>query len=340
MKKKISAIMLTFFMLIAITAMSAPVSAASASSNVTNGWYRIKHVGSGKYLDILNVDVNNGAKLQIFQSNWNRKNQTFYFQRLTDGTYRIKAMHSGKYLEVVNSRTDNNAPVQQFDWTDTHATKRWYVYNKGSGNYEFVNKNSGKAMNVYGNNTANNTTVGQYTRNNTTAQQFKLERVNTFSDLKTKFPNNKYWNHPSGNNNPNGYSSTPCTHHGSCGYYPNNCKCNSFNNAIQCLGFVHKLINEIYGQNFTNWSNKVVSNPTQARNYLVNNAFKSGDVVRWNNNKHTILITGYNSSTQTYTYVDCNSNGTCIIKWGNTITKNTLLGKNLSSYYIAPHCAV
>lgn len=323
-------------MLIAITAMSAPVSAASASSNVTNGWYRIKHVGSGKYLDILNVDVNNGAKLQIFQSNWNRKNQTFYFQRLTDGTYRIKAMHSGKYLEVVNSRTDNNAPVQQFDWTDTHATKRWYVYNKGSGNYEFVNKNSGKAMNVYGNNTANNTTIGQYTRNNTTAQQFKLERVNTFSDLKTKFPNNKYWNR----NGPDSYSSTPCTKHTS----GVNSTCNGFavpgrSKAYQCKGYSNKLIYEIYKQSIWDWSQQCEKNTTKAKNYLNSTGFKAGDVVRWNNDGHQILITGYNSSTQTYTYTDCNSDYQCKIRWGTTITKSALAAK-ISGYNIAPYCAV
>ena len=32
----------------------------------------------------------------------------------------------------------------------------------------------------------------------------------SLSDLREKFPNGTYWNHHSGYNNPNGYSTTPC----------------------------------------------------------------------------------------------------------------------------------
>ena len=58
--------------------------------------------------------------------------------------------------------------------------------------------------------------------------------------LRTKFPHDKYWNHVGANNynNPNGYTSTPCTHHTiasswNCPLGVNLCDCNYYN-GIQC----------------------------------------------------------------------------------------------------------
>ncbi len=147
----------------------------------------------------------------------------------------------------------------------------------------------------------------------------------SISSLKNKFPNGKYWNHPNGSNNPDGYSSTRCTHHGSCGYYPNNCLCNSFSNAIQCHGFGIKLTYDYYGSSLRDWS--------KAYNL---NSLKAGDAIRYKNDGHTIWVTAVNGDT--ITYADCNSDGGCKIRWDATISKSTV-ASTLTCVYVAPSTA-
>ena len=77
------------------------------------------------------------------------------------------------------------------------------------------------------------------------------------TQLQKKFPNGKYWNH-SGSfvNNPDGWTDTPCTHHGNClaKGYQGQCGCNSFSNAIQCMGFSEKLGYDVFGSAPRTWS--------------------------------------------------------------------------------------
>ena len=92
----------------------------------------------------------------------------------------------------------------------------------------------------------------------------------TLAQLQRKFPHGKYWNHMGGSNNPDAYTSTPCSSHKSCGVYANNCSCNSFLNAIQCHGFVMKLAYDYYGISLRSWP-KVYNL----------NTLKAGDAIRY-----------------------------------------------------------
>ena len=155
----------------------------------------------------------------------------------------------------------------------------------------------------------------------------------TIEDEMKKFPHFKFWNHVgSSYNNPDGYTSTPCTHHGSCSY-TGTCGCNSYDKAIQCYGFALKVANDIYGQNARNW--------TKDKN--VNN-LKAGDICRINgdtgngNNGHSLII--IKVSGNNVTYGDCNGTGKfvngvetstpergCRINWKHTTTKSALKNK-------------
>lgn len=138
------------------------------------------------------------------------------------------------------------------------------------------------------------------------------------SQLKKKFPAGKYWNHMgSSQNNPNGYTSTPCTHHGGCSRngYNGWCGCNSFNNqSIQCFGFAEKLAYDVFGTN---------PSRTWTKSYSLSNV-RAGDIIRYKNNGHSIFVT--NVSGNTITYADCNSDGHCKIRWGATISKSNVTG--------------
>lgn len=138
--------------------------------------------------------------------------------------------------------------------------------------------------------------------------------------LMNKFPHGKYWNHPDGApNNPNGYSSKPCTHHesGSCNSYDGYCGCNLFDYAIQCHGFALKLAYECYGSSARYW--KEVHSI---------DGIKAGCVVRMYtnyNNPHTIFITDV--SGDSITYADCNIDHQCGIRWNVKISRSELRGK-------------
>lgn len=146
------------------------------------------------------------------------------------------------------------------------------------------------------------------------------------SQLQTKFPSGKYWNHMAyGKNNPDGYTSTPCTHHGNCSRngtdYSGWCGCNSFGSSIQCFGFANKLAYDAFGSTYTSWG----------RGSL--NSLKPGDVIRYKNNGHSIFVTGV--SGDIVTFGDCNSDGHCKIRWGATISKSTV-ASTLTAVYSAP----
>ena len=133
--------------------------------------------------------------------------------------------------------------------------------------------------------------------------------------LAKKFPNGKYWNHVGSKvNNPDGYTNTACTHHYTtgCGSFPGNCECNSFLNAIQCMGFAYKSANEIVGTNPREW--------TQIKTLNLS-TLCVGDIIRYSG--HSITVVGVSGST--VAYVGANWGGNCLIKWG-TIERSKMAG--------------
>lgn len=137
------------------------------------------------------------------------------------------------------------------------------------------------------------------------------------TQLQSKFPHGKYWNHVGSSvNNPNGYTSTPCAKHGSCSY-TGSCGCNSFNGqSIQCFGFAEKLAYDIFGTN---------PSRTWKKSGSISSVSK-GDIIRYKNNSHSIFVT--NVSGNTITYADCNSDGHCVIRWNQKINKSDVWGLN------------
>lgn len=136
------------------------------------------------------------------------------------------------------------------------------------------------------------------------------------TQLQKKFPNGKYWNH-SGSfvNNPDGWTDTPCTHHGNClaKGYQGQCGCNSFSNAIQCMGFSEKLGYDVFGSAPRTWSSH--TNLSKV---------KAGDVIRYRYNTHSVFVTKVTADT--ITFADCNWDGHCKIRWNVTIPKSSITG--------------
>ena len=132
--------------------------------------------------------------------------------------------------------------------------------------------------------------------------------------LQRKFPAGKYWNHVgSSRNNPDGYTSSPCTHHKNCDY-SGSCGCNSFNSAIQCMGYAYKCAYDVTGSYPANWS-RITSASSL-------NDLKAGDIIRYRGDGHSIYVIGVRGDTVTIT--DCNWDNQCGIRWGATLSKSTI----------------
>lgn len=134
--------------------------------------------------------------------------------------------------------------------------------------------------------------------------------VNRLVALSEKFPNGKYWNHiGSSSNNPDGYTSTACTGHSRGSH-----ACNEFNDAVQCMGYAYKLANEIVGTDARNW---------EKRRSLDISSLCVGDIIRYLNDGHSIVVVGVRGNTIAYTGANWGKN--CLIKWG-TLTASKLKG--------------
>ena len=156
----------------------------------------------------------------------------------------------------------------------------------------------------------------------------------SLGELRQKFPHGKYWNHMPQRgcgmayNNQNGWTNIPCTRHNNyCGTAYQTCNGYAPNGrelSYQCWGFADKLGYDATGRDPQN-------NPSSGWTKLWYssslNSLKAGDIVRYNKNgsaqyAHSIYVTGV--SGDTVTYADCNYDGTCVIRWGQTVSKSTL----------------
>lgn len=152
----------------------------------------------------------------------------------------------------------------------------------------------------------------------------------TLQRLKEKFPAGSYWNHPDGtNNNPDGVTDTPCEHHGSCGYnYDGSCGCNSFDRAIQCMGFSRKLAYDVFGTYASRWTR------VYADDFSGN--IKAGDIARLtmsSSSGHSVFITAVTGDT--ITYADANYDQGCGIRWDVTISRTDFM-KRLIYVLVSP----
>lgn len=142
------------------------------------------------------------------------------------------------------------------------------------------------------------------------------------TELQTKFPHGKYWNHVGmTTDNSDGYTDKPCELHETEGIHVSGsggCTCNHFAggghvSATQCMGFANKLAYEVFGD--TTWTQTNSPNATQLADIRI------GDIVRLDYNGHSVFVierTGNNIAVAEANY----PNG-CRINWGRIIDLST-----------------
>lgn len=147
-------------------------------------------------------------------------------------------------------------------------------------------------------------------------------RTYTLDELRQKYPAGKYWNHAgSSTNNPEGYTSTACTDHyvkradgtRGIGQYDNRYY-GALGWATQCAGYAQQVASCYAGSDPQTWTKRA---GTAAVNDL-----KTGDVVRYLNDGHSIFITKVEG--ENVWFSDCNYGNRCIIRWDVKTTKSTI----------------
>ena len=124
-------------------------------------------------------------------------------------------------------------------------------------------------------------------------------------DLMAKFPHKAFWNHVgSAKNNPDGVTDSPCPNHIGCSWQEGACSCNSFCQAIQCMGFAYKAAYDIVGTNPREW---------EMRTTLDAEKLRVGDIIRYRGNRHSICVTGVKGNR--ISFVDNNWLSLCQIRW-------------------------
>lgn len=147
-------------------------------------------------------------------------------------------------------------------------------------------------------------------------------RTYTLDELRQKYPAGKYWNHAgSSTNNPEGYTSTACTDHyvkradgtRGIGQYDNRYY-GALGWATQCAGYAQQVASCYAGSDPQTWTKRT---GTAAVNDL-----KTGDVVRYLNDGHSIFITKVEG--ENVWFSDCNYGNRCIIRWDVKTTKSEI----------------
>lgn len=147
-------------------------------------------------------------------------------------------------------------------------------------------------------------------------------RTYTLDELRQKYPAGKYWNHVgSSTNNPEGYTSTACTDHyvkradgtRGIGQYDNRYY-GAHGWATQCAGYAQQVASCYAGSDPQTWTKRT---GTAAVNDL-----KTGDVVRYLNDGHSIFITAVDG--ENVWFSDCNYGNRCIIRWDVKTTKSAI----------------
>lgn len=154
----------------------------------------------------------------------------------------------------------------------------------------------------------------------------------SLADLKSRFPENKYWNHYcSKESDTSNYcrdkglncyedsvSDSPCWSHSTSGYsaYVGHYDCNRFNGGTQCCGFAQKIAYIAYGSYCSAWSRGSLS------------TLKPGDVIHYYGDGagsewgHWVMVIAVNGSS--ITVGECNWGARCRINWTRTANTNNM----------------
>lgn len=285
------------------------------------------------------------------QNHKQKSHQKWQVTKLNNGYYKITAENSGLALNNHNGSNANGNPITLWDYSG--FCQEFRFLDAGNGYYIIQPKNVNGVLDVSGGGSANNTKIQLFQYNGSAAQKWKLERRNPGEDERYKewsewpkrncdvFENAnltvkkgrvdtadpvtvfeetgssyhiRYKTNSGGMKEgwvtreifkeipPLDFSTIRKT-------YPDYSKFREGNHNNKCHDYAMKVVSMLLGKkvetyNFNNYKRK---NKSELRNLT------SGDVVRYKNDGHTIVIISVNGNTINFT--DCNYDWKNTVRW-------------------------
>lgn len=285
------------------------------------------------------------------QNHKQKSHQKWQVTKLNNGYYKITAENSGLALNNHNGSNANGNPITLWDYSG--FCQEFRFLDAGNGYYIIQPKNVNGVLDVSGGGSANNTRIQLFQYNGSAAQKWKLEHRNRGEDERYKewsewpkrncdvfenanltakkgrvdtadpvtvFEETGSSYHIRYKTNSGGMKEGWVTREifkGLPNYdfstirktYPDYSKFREGNHNNKCHDYAMKVVSMLLGKkvetyNFNNYKRK---NKSELRN------LSSGDVVRYKNDGHTIVITSVNGNTINFT--DCNYDWKNTVRW-------------------------
>lgn len=285
------------------------------------------------------------------QNHKQKSHQKWQVTKLNNGYYKITAENSGLALNNHNGSNANGNPITLWDYSG--FCQEFRFLDAGNGYYIIQPKNVNGVLDVSGGGSANNTRIQLFQYNGSAAQKWKLEHRNRGEDERYKewseWPKRNCDVFENANLTAKKgrvdtadpvtvFEETGSSYHiryktNSGGMkegwvtrdifkeppnydfstirktYPDYSKFREGNHNNKCHDYAMKVVSMLLGKkvetyNFNNYKRK---NKSELRN------LSSGDVVRYKNDGHTIVITSVNGNTINFT--DCNYDWKNTVRW-------------------------
>lgn len=285
------------------------------------------------------------------QNHKQKSHQKWQVTKLNNGYYKITAENSSLALNNHNGSNANGNPITLWDYSG--FCQEFRFLDAGNGYYIIQPKNVNGVLDVSGGGSANNTRIQLFQYNGSAAQKWKLEHRNRGEDERYKewsewpkrncdvfenanltakkgrvdtadpvtvFEETGSSYHIRYKTNSGGMKEGWVTREIFKGFpnydfstirktYPDYSKFREGNHNNKCHDYAMKVVSMLLGKkvetyNFNNYKRK---NKSELRN------LSSGDVVRYKNDGHTIVITSVNGNTINFT--DCNYDWKNTVRW-------------------------
>lgn len=147
-------------------------------THTSSGYYTIRVLNSGKYLDVYCSETANGTNISQYK-NTDTDNQKWLVIPNTDGTYSFVSKCNGKYIDLNGGTIAKGTNVQCWNGNGSSAQK-WNLVRQGvvSNDTYFIGNAADKSyrLEISGRSTENGANLLLYGAHGATSQQFKFEK--------------------------------------------------------------------------------------------------------------------------------------------------------------------
>ncbi len=154
-----------------------PIEPPTNTTIISGGIYRIINKASGKSLDVTDISVANGAKLQQWEYSGG-EHQKFRIDSVAPDAYSITAIHSGKALDVVDGSNAGGAQIQQWQYFGS-PQQQWNLDLINEMYYEIASIHSGKVLQISGDSQSNGGRIIQNSRQGIANELWQFELVSS-----------------------------------------------------------------------------------------------------------------------------------------------------------------